>query len=199
MSRTDNLARNIWRHLSFRRKTNKSKKSIAPLLIASVALVAAVAFSVSVESRSGGWLRRALSTAPHSEAKVTKNSPSSVALTLVSPATPLAPTVTATKTEALLTDLGDNRCHRTTLLRGRATTYRRASRSNVLIRCAGRLSQGHPTKPSYSNPVTEPRAQTPRTSRGSEIDQLCEGAASLRSARTMMWRDWFPKNRPRVW
>jgi uncharacterized repeat protein (TIGR01451 family) len=110
MPRTENLARSIRRYLSSRTKTTiKSKRSTTALVIASVALVAAVAFTVSVESRSAGWLRKALSIAPQSEvksdAKATSNSPNSVAL---SPATPLAPTVTATKTDALLTDVDND-------------------------------------------------------------------------------------------
>ena len=71
------LARFIRRNLSFRKnsKTIKSNRSVAPMLIAAVALLAAVVFSVSVESRRGGWLRKAQpSTLRASNPEVAKNS-----------------------------------------------------------------------------------------------------------------------------
>ena len=116
MAPTERLARYIRRNPSFRKtaKTIKSNRSVAPMLIAAVALLAAVVFSVSVESRRGGWLRKAQPStqpstpAPASNPEVAKNSATHAAVKRVlepaTPALPFAPTVTATKVDALLVD-----------------------------------------------------------------------------------------------
>jgi hypothetical protein len=112
---------------SLARKTaqiTKSNRHIAPLLIAGVALLAAIAFSVSVESSSAGWLWKAQ---PSSSSRDTgaattankSNTHSNVLSTksslgpgprLASPVAPVAPVVTATKADSLFTDLdGDTK------------------------------------------------------------------------------------------
>ena len=77
MPRIQTLARVI-RSLSFRKNSNKTKSiksnRSVPVLIAAVALLAAVAFSVSVESRRGRWLRKAEPSTPASNPEVAKNS-----------------------------------------------------------------------------------------------------------------------------
>jgi Ca2+-binding RTX toxin-like protein len=111
MFRSQSLSRFIQKNLSFRRnlKSPKSNRSIAPLLIAGVALLAAVVLSVSVESRSGGWLRKAAQ--PNSPASSPEAAKNAVALSPkhslepATPAVPLVPTVTATKVDTLLTDV----------------------------------------------------------------------------------------------
>src|SRR5688572_12172928 len=117
MPRIQSLAR-VLRSLSFRKNTNSTKsnksRSAVPMLIAAVALLAAVAFSVSVESRRGGWLRKAEPSTPRANAEVAKSSsprseaanPSVAAKpTFVAP---FAPTVTATKTDTLLVDVDND-------------------------------------------------------------------------------------------
>src|SRR6185503_6081935 len=114
MPRTQTLARfirkfNLGKNPSSTRATNPNR-SVAPMMIAAIALMAAIAFSVSVESRSAGGLRKAQPTTPTPNLQVTKNSsPSSDAAKFepsarTSPAfvAPFAPTVTATKTDALV-------------------------------------------------------------------------------------------------
>src|ERR1041385_7194844 len=85
---------------------------IATLLIAVVALTTAIAFSVSVNSRAGGWLRKSQPSSPSKAAEPTKNSTAPLASAsahrpLGANAAMLAPTVTATKADSLFTD-GDN-------------------------------------------------------------------------------------------
>ena len=102
MPRIQTLARTM-RSLTSRKnsKTNKSKRSAAPVLIAGVALMAAIAFSVSVESRRAAGLRK-LSTG--SAAEVAKNTSKPAAAVNPSKSTgtsptfvaPFAPTITAT-------------------------------------------------------------------------------------------------------
>ena len=114
MPRIQSLARVI-RSFKFRKNSNSTKstksRSALPTLIAAIALFALVAFSVSVESRSGGWLRKAEPGTPAANLEVAKNSsPRSGAAksTVVAKPTfvaPFAPTVTATKTDALITDV----------------------------------------------------------------------------------------------
>jgi uncharacterized repeat protein (TIGR01451 family) len=95
----------------FRTKSRATKAHTRkPILIAGVALLAAVLFSVSVESRSGGWLWK---TQPTTKPELAKNSPqpSGLASSHHSSASnaplaaPVAPTVTASKTDTLLTDV----------------------------------------------------------------------------------------------
>src|ERR1043165_2996856 len=109
MSPSERLARYIRRNTSQKNpKTSRSYRSVAPMLIAAVAVLAAVVFSVSVESRRGGWLRTAEPSAPASHPEVAKNStgPAAVKRVLEPPATvlPFAPTITATKVDSLLVD-----------------------------------------------------------------------------------------------
>jgi hypothetical protein len=96
-------------------KFTKTNRHIAPLLIAGVAVLAAVIFSVSVESRSSGWLWKAQPTSqsvsgvgagqvanksnPHSNSLSPNFAPGPRALPVASP------TVTATKTDSLFTDV----------------------------------------------------------------------------------------------
>jgi hypothetical protein len=114
MSLSQRLAWFIRQNLRLREnsKIGKSKRSVAPMLIAGVALLAAVALSVSVESRNSGSLRNAQPSTPHSAPEGASNStPRSAAVNPngplgTSPAlAPFAPTVTATKKDDLLTDV----------------------------------------------------------------------------------------------
>ena len=115
MPRSENLSRFIRRTFGTRRnaKPSKSTRSVASFLILSVAIMAAVAFSVSVESRSFGWLWSAQPSAAPSKPEVAKNAaaPSGASNLHRSVATngffvpPVAPTVTASKTDSLFTDL----------------------------------------------------------------------------------------------
>src|SRR5436190_10213578 len=92
-------------------KPSKSLRPVASLLVASVAICAAVAFSISVESRSLGWLWKAPPSTTLTTSAVAKSAPSSVAVARRSAVAnalampPAAPTVTATKTDTLLTDV----------------------------------------------------------------------------------------------
>src|SRR5829696_3955136 len=112
MSPTERLARYIRRNTTSQKntKTTKSNRSVAPMLIAAVAVLAAVVFSVSVESRRGGWLRKAQPStpAPASNPEVAKNSTVPAAVKRVleppTPAVPFVSTVTATKTDFLQVD-----------------------------------------------------------------------------------------------
>jgi len=90
-------------------------RPFTPFLIVAACLLAAVGFSISVESRSSGWFRKDQPNTKQINAERTKNSRSNsvpmnshsatgTSTTLVSP---VAPTVTATKVDSLLTD-GDN-------------------------------------------------------------------------------------------
>ncbi|HKG78015.1 MAG TPA: hypothetical protein VKA78_01320, partial [Pyrinomonadaceae bacterium] len=110
---------NLARFLSFRKTSNltKSNRHVTALLIAGVALFAAVAFSVAVESRSGGWLWKA----QPSNHSATTSSPATVASkpdthsSALNPnrslgpgprlVSPVAPTVTASKVDSLFTDV----------------------------------------------------------------------------------------------
>src|SRR5262245_45722410 len=102
------------------RKNSKSAKtrSLTPFLIIAVCLLAAVGFSISVESRSSGWLRGDQPRAPQINAERTKNSrTNSVSVNSNHSAptnstftSPFTPTVTATKTDSLFTDVdGDTK------------------------------------------------------------------------------------------
>jgi len=87
-------------------QTRKFKKS-APLVVG-IALLAAVAFSVSVESRSAGWFWKTQPSVSPSKPEPAKTAPSSVAVKPLSTKptlAPFAPTVTATKTDTLFTDV----------------------------------------------------------------------------------------------
>src|ERR1044071_1636347 len=101
---------------SFRKnsKLTKSTRHVLPLLIAGVALMAAVVFSVSVESKRGGWFWKAQPSASPKDsgaAKVaSKPSTHSNANPTLGPgprlASPVAsPVVTATKADSLFTDV----------------------------------------------------------------------------------------------
>src|SRR6185503_11383772 len=122
MPRTQTLARfirkfNLGKNPSSTRATNPNR-SVAPMMIAAIALMAAIAFSVSVESRSAGGLRKAQPTTPTANPEVAKNSTQrsdgskanhSVATT-PSFVAPFAPTVTASKADSLFTDFdGDTK------------------------------------------------------------------------------------------
>ena len=119
MGYSERLIRYFSQNLRFRNnsKSEKSKRSVTPLLIASVALLAAVVFSVSVESRNSGWLRKAQPSTYPSAPEVAKNSSERSAALNPSPSlgtsralAPFAPTVTATKTDSLFTDVdGDTK------------------------------------------------------------------------------------------
>ncbi len=113
MPRSQSLAR-IIRSLKFRKnsklnKSNKSNRSVAPALIVAIALMAAIGFSVSVESRRAGALRK---LTPASNPEVANNTskppaavnPSKSTGTTPTFVAPFAPTVTATKTDALQVD-----------------------------------------------------------------------------------------------
>src|SRR5688572_24156467 len=112
MPRIQTLARVI-RSLNIRKTSNKtnsikSNRSV-PVLIATVAILAAVVFSVSVESRRAGWSRKAEPSKPAaSNPEVAKNSTTHAAVKRVleppTPAVPFVPTVTATKTDFLQVD-----------------------------------------------------------------------------------------------
>jgi RTX calcium-binding nonapeptide repeat (4 copies)/Calx-beta domain len=98
--------------LSYCKYPTLTKRS-ATLLIAVVALVAtAIALSVSVES-SAGWLSKSQPSAPSSSnpepAKTSSSAPASVSSRPLGPnAAMLVPTVTATKTDFLLTDVDND-------------------------------------------------------------------------------------------
>ncbi len=106
----------------FRTRLVSNSKSVTrrkPILLLSIAALAvtAVVFSISVESRSGGWLRKAFGPEAKSPVAAAQNSgdrsqnnvatPSAAAnpYFTLSPNSPLAPIVTATKTDALQIDL----------------------------------------------------------------------------------------------
>src|ERR1051325_9739122 len=108
--------------ISFRKnsKLTKSTRHVLPLLIAGVALLAAVVFSVSVESRRGAWLWKAQpSTSPTDSgaAKVASkpNTHSNVLSTKSSLgpgprlASSVAPVVTATKADSFVGGDGDGK------------------------------------------------------------------------------------------
>src|SRR5262245_51111058 len=87
-------------------QSRKFKKS-APLLVVGIALLAAVAFSVSVGARSAGWLWKSQPGTTPNKTEPAKTSKSSVAVKpLITKPTlaPFTPTVTATKADSLLID-----------------------------------------------------------------------------------------------
>src|SRR5215217_633214 len=106
----DNRPGFIRKTLNFRNRKFSKNKS-ATLLIAFIALVTAIAFSVSVKSRSGQWLLGSQPSAPSSSkpepVQTSTSAPASVAShrPLGPNAAMLVPTVTATKTDALFTDV----------------------------------------------------------------------------------------------
>jgi hypothetical protein len=111
----DNRPGFIRRTLRYFKYPTLTKRS-ATLLIAVIALVATgIAFSVSVESRSAGWLWKSQPSAPSSskpEPAKTSTSASSSAAASASSHRPLGPnaamltpTITATKTDSLFTDV----------------------------------------------------------------------------------------------
>src|SRR5215208_2109509 len=114
MPRSENLSRYIRRNLSFRKnsKAIKNSRSIAPLLIAGFAVLAAIVFSVSVDSRSAGWLNKVMPVATQSKPEAAKSSPTHSAALKSAPApqpvSPFAPTVTASKNDTLLTDVDND-------------------------------------------------------------------------------------------
>src|SRR5215203_3811659 len=113
MPRSENLSRFI-KKLSFSSKTSiKGYRSIVPALIAGIAVLAAVVFSISVESRS--WLWKAQPGTPQPTAEVAKNPAATstahsgapklkLSLEPVALTSPVVAIVTASKTDALLTD-----------------------------------------------------------------------------------------------
>src|SRR6185369_5244631 len=95
-------------------KLTKSKRS-APLLIAGIVAFAAIAFSISVESRSAGWLWKtqpSVSPTKHEPARNSANAASPVkpkhSVTSNPMLAPFTPTVTATKTDSLFTDVDND-------------------------------------------------------------------------------------------
>ena len=92
--------------------TRKNKRS-TPLLLVGIGLLAAVALTVSVESRSGGWLSKTQPAVPSSKPEPAKNSAAPTAVNSkhsvgTNPTlTPFVPTVTASKADSLVVD-GDN-------------------------------------------------------------------------------------------
>src|SRR4030095_14182224 len=105
------LSRDRYRNL-FNRNFSKIKKVRSlPLLIAIVSVLAAVGFAIAVESRSSGWLWK-----PQINAEQTKNSakestastPKRSFATSPAIANLMAPTVTATKTDALFNDVDND-------------------------------------------------------------------------------------------
>src|SRR5690349_15375504 len=114
MPRSHKLSRLFHRNPGPTTKTslNTSTRKIAPLTVACVAVLAAIAFSVSVESRSSGWLWRSSSPPPGaaSKSETAKNTKHSTSLNANHSAAPApvpfaSPTVTATKTDSLFTDV----------------------------------------------------------------------------------------------
>jgi hypothetical protein len=113
MPRSENLSR-YFRRIITTRNNGKPRKSIRPvasLLVASLAISAAVIFSVSVGARNLGWLWKAQPSTTANSSEAAKNAPSSastarhsaIAKALAMP--PVAPVVTATKTDSLFTDV----------------------------------------------------------------------------------------------
>src|SRR6185369_5301989 len=104
----------IHRTLSIRKnsQTKKSRRS-APLLIVGIVLLAAVGFSVSVESRRGGWLWKSQPGVSPSKSEPAKDSTGTTAHSLNPKHSvasdpmlaPFAPTVTASKVDSLLVDV----------------------------------------------------------------------------------------------
>lgn len=115
-----NLIRSFRNLLGFNTNTKslKGRRPAALLMAGIIAVTAAVAFSISVESRNGGWLRKVLqaesksSTSPVQKPSDGSKNTAAAPISAVnnpyftlSPASPLAPIVTATKTDALQTDV----------------------------------------------------------------------------------------------
>src|SRR6185369_15389978 len=113
MPRSENLSRLSRRKTgSTNVKRGKSTRTVFPLVIVGVAVLAAVAFTVSVESRRAGWLWKSQPASAPVKADAAKSSPHSTAVSsnrTVAPqplSAPLvAPTVTATKNDSLFTDV----------------------------------------------------------------------------------------------
>jgi Ca2+-binding RTX toxin-like protein len=115
MPRSENLSRFIGRTFGTRKNANPSTstRSVASLLILSVAIMAAVVFSVSVESRSLGWLWGAQPSAAPSKPELAKNAATPLGASNLHRSVaangffvpPAAATVTASKTDALFTDV----------------------------------------------------------------------------------------------
>jgi len=100
----------------FRKNSRTKNKRSAPLLVVGIALLAAVGFSVVVESRSGGWLSKTQPAPSNSKPEPAKNAAAPVAvspkhsLNMKPTLAPFAPTVTASKVDSLFTDVdGDNK------------------------------------------------------------------------------------------
>src|SRR5689334_7259404 len=108
----------IRRTLRYRKYSTKVNRS-ATLLIAVIAMTTAIVFSVSVKSRSAGWLWKSQPSAPSSSnpepAKTSTVASSSAAAStshrpLGPNAAPLVPTIAATKQDSLFTDVdGDGK------------------------------------------------------------------------------------------
>jgi hypothetical protein len=110
-----NLSRNSYRNRYTRKLSKLQKARSFPLLIASVCVLAAVGFAISVQSRNGGWLRKGEPNlvTPQINAEQAKDSRTDSAGSTSnrsfakSPAIAnlMAPLVTASKTDALFTDV----------------------------------------------------------------------------------------------
>ena len=117
MPRSHKLSRLFHRNTGPTSKTSlsTSTRKIAPLTVACVAVLAAIAFSVSAESRSSGWLWRASNPPPGgaSKSETAKNAKHSTSVNLKNSVAPVpvplaSPTVTATKNDSLLTDVDND-------------------------------------------------------------------------------------------
>src|SRR5689334_15011909 len=117
MPRSHKLSRLFHRNTGPTGKTSlsTSTRKIAPLTVACVAVLAAIAFSVSVESRSSGWLWRSSSppSGAATKAETTKNAKHSTSVNPNHSVAPVpvpfaSPTVTATKNDSLLTDVDND-------------------------------------------------------------------------------------------
>ena len=111
MPRSENLSRSLRRIITRNNgKPSKSIRPVASLLVATLAISAAVAFSVSVGARNLGWLWKAQPSTTANSSDAAKSVPSSASVarhTAMSKALAMPPTtvVTATKTDTLFTDV----------------------------------------------------------------------------------------------
>ena len=116
MPRSNNLSRQTSRNLK-NSKFTKVIRTITPLLVASIVLVAAVALSISAESSGLGWLWKAQPAPASGKTEPVKSEPaissaaqapalnSTKAVNFMALPPAVATIVTATKTDTLLTDV----------------------------------------------------------------------------------------------
>src|SRR5262249_12976591 len=115
MPRSENLSRYLRRIITTRNngKPRKSIRPVASLLIASIAISAVVAFSISVGARNLGWLWKAQPSTTAKTSDAAKSVPSSTSVARHAAlakalAMPPATTVTATKVDSLFTDVDND-------------------------------------------------------------------------------------------